>query len=318
MNMIQTLLMMISLLMLPAVPAVAQPVVNLALLKLQVTIDRAGFSPGTIDGRLGSNTRKAYVIYRKQGNSDQMAEPVILYRITPEDAAGPFVTIPSDMKHKASLPALGYSSLLEAVAERFHSTPMFLRQLNPAALFVEGEEITVPNVVAMVLPGGPSKHPVSIFSEGLTSETDLVWEALPPKSDIVVTVRKSTSVLTVTSATGRVIFSAPVSTGSRRDPLPIGRWKINGVQYNPIYHYDPHLFWNANLEDTKAKIPAGPNNPVGLVWIDISKHHYGLHGTPEPAMIGRAQSHGCVRLTNWDALRLAALVKPGTRVVFIQ
>ncbi len=313
-----TLSLMISLLMLTAVPAVAQPLVNLTLLRLQVTMDRAGFSPGAIDGRMGANTRKALGVYRKQGNWDQPAEPVIRYRITPEDAAGPYVSIPAGMKRKGSLLALGYSSLLEAVAERFHTTPMFLRQLNPAARFREGEEITVPNVAAMVMHGGPSKHTVPIFSAPPVSKADTVWEPLPEKPDIVVTVRKSTSLLTVTNATGHVVFSAPVSTGSKRDPLPLGRWKVNGVQFNPVYHYNPHLFWNAGVGDVNVKIPAGANNPVGLVWIDISKKHYGLHGTPEPALIGRTQSHGCVRLTNWDALRLAALVKPGTPVLFIR
>jgi lipoprotein-anchoring transpeptidase ErfK/SrfK len=112
------------------------------------------------------------------------------------------------------------------------------------------------------------------------------------------------------------VFYAPVTTGSKHDPLPIGKWKVNGVRVNPTFHYNPHLFWNADPRDAKATIPAGPNNPVGLVWIDISKEHYGLHGTPEPSAIGRAQSHGCVRLTNWDALKLASLVKPGTRVLF--
>ena len=311
-----TLSLMIPLLMFLTVPAVAQPLVNLTLLQLQVSMDRAGFSPGAIDGRMGANTRKALLISQRQGTGDQPAEPVIRYRITPEDAVGPYVTIPSDMKRKSSLTALGYSSLLEAVAERFHSTPLFLRQLNPDARFREGEEIRVPNVAAMVIPGEPSKYSVSNGTETLVSEADTVWEPLPAKAESVVTVRKSLSQLTVTDRNGRVVFSAPVSTGSKHDPLPLGRWKVNGVQFNPIYHYNPRLFWNADPGGSNAKISAGPNNPVGLVWIALSKKHYGLHGTPEPSTIGRTQSHGCVRLTNWDALRLAALVKPGTRVEF--
>ena len=317
MNNMHKLPLMIPLLMFLAVPAVALPSVNFTLLQLQVTMDRAGFSSGTIDGRMGANTRRARGIYQKQGRGDQMAEPVTRYRITPGDAAGPYVTIPSSMKRKALLPALGYSSLLEAVAERFHTTPLFLRQLNPDAGFVEGDEITVPNVVAMVIPIGSSKDSAPALPEPLDSEADTAWNALSARPDSVVTVSKSRSLLTVTNAGGRVVFSDPVSTGSRRDPLPLGGWKVNGLKFNPIYHYNPHLFWNAGIGDTRAKIPAGPNNPVGLVWIDISKKHYGLHGTPEPALIGRTQSHGCVRLTNWDALRLAAEVKPGTRVEFI-
>jgi lipoprotein-anchoring transpeptidase ErfK/SrfK len=113
-----------------------------------------------------------------------------------------------------------------------------------------------------------------------------------------------------------VLMYAPVTTGSEQDPLPIGDWKVNGVGLRPEFRYNPDLFWDADPAHTKALIPPGPNNPVGLVWIDISKEHYGLHGTPEPASIGRSQSHGCVRLTNWDALRLASMVKAGTPVLF--
>lgn len=136
------------------------------------------------------------------------------------------------------------------------------------------------------------------------------------RPDVEVTVSKSTSALTVKDSSGRVIFYAPVTTGSRHDPLPIGEWKVNGIQFNPPFNYNPDLFWDANPAHAKAKIPAGPNNPVGLVWIDLSKEHYGIHGTPEPSTISRTESHGCVRLTNWDALKLAGLVKPGTKVIF--
>ena len=133
---------------------------------------------------------------------------------------------------------------------------------------------------------------------------------------MTVTVTKSTSSLVVTDASGQVIFYAPVTTGSEHDPLPIGEWKVNGVQRNPSFHYNPALFWDAETKDEKAKIPPGPNNPVGVVWIDISRPHYGLHGTAEPSTIGRTESHGCVRLTNWDALTVASLVRPGTRIIF--
>jgi len=111
---------------------------------------------------------------------------------------------------------------------------------------------------------------------------------------------------------------APVTVGSERDPLPVGQWKVVGVSWNPTFNYNPDLFWDADPSHAKAKIPAGPNNPVGVVWIDLSKEHYGLHGTPEPRMIGKTLSHGCVRLTNWDALTVAALVRPGTDVFFVE
>lgn len=290
---------------------VPNPPAYLHVLRVQVMLDRSGFSPGVIDGRMGTNTKKALDIFQKQGNQEQAIEPVTRYRITPEDAAGPFVMIPSDMMQQASLSTLGYTSLLEALAERFHSTPAFLRQLNPAASFAAGEVIEVPNVEAMVMPVAPSKPP-----QPLASGEAPFRKAMPAKPDVVVTVTESTSALIATDNAGHIKFYAPVTTGSKYDPLPIGKWKVNGVKFNPVFHYNPDLFWNSDPKDEKAAIPAGPNNPVGLVWIAISKEHYGLHGTPEPSTIGRTESHGCVRLTNWDALRLAALVKPGTRVVF--
>jgi lipoprotein-anchoring transpeptidase ErfK/SrfK len=122
--------------------------------------------------------------------------------------------------------------------------------------------------------------------------------------------------LTVLDGNDHIIFYAPVTSGSEHDPLPIGTWAVASVSRNPVFHYNPALFWDADPADAKATIPAGPNNPVGVVWIDLTKAHYGIHGTPEPASIGHSASHGCVRLTNWDAATLAALVKKGTRVVF--
>ena len=119
----------------------------------------------------------------------------------------------------------------------------------------------------------------------------------------------------MTKADGTVVFHAPVSMGSDKDPLPKGEWKVNGTAVLPKFHYNPDLFWDADPSHAKATIAPGPNNPVGVVWIDLNKEHLGFHGTPEPARIGRSQSHGCLRLTNWDAMRLAALVGPGTKVV---
>ena len=113
-----------------------------------------------------------------------------------------------------------------------------------------------------------------------------------------------------------MVFFAPVTTGSQHDPLPIGKWKVTGVQQMPAFHYNPDLFWDASPAQSKAKIPPGPNNPVGVAWIDLSKPHYGIHGTPEPSQIGHVQSHGCVRMTNWDVRRVVGWAKPGTLVVF--
>ncbi|MGE5813093.1 MAG: L,D-transpeptidase, partial [Acidobacteriota bacterium] len=135
-------------------------------------------------------------------------------------------------------------------------------------------------------------------------------------SRLTIRVTRSSSSLRAEAADGRVVFYAPVTTGSEHDPLPIGQWKVTAVLWTPEFHYNPDLFWDADPAHAKAILPAGPNSPVGVVWIDLDKEHYGLHGTPEPSLVGKAASHGCVRLTNWDAARLAEMVHPGTAVVF--
>jgi lipoprotein-anchoring transpeptidase ErfK/SrfK len=136
-----------------------------------------------------------------------------------------------------------------------------------------------------------------------------VGEELPDAAKVVVD--QDDSSVSLVDADGKVYARFPATTGSKHDPLPIGEWKINGVAKNPTFNYNPDLFWDANPAHDKATLQPGPNNPVGLVWIDLSKEHYGIHGTPEPARISKSQSHGCIRLTNWDALRVASAVKPG-------
>jgi lipoprotein-anchoring transpeptidase ErfK/SrfK len=298
----------------PVPPKAAAP----DALKTQVMLDRAGFSPGAIDGRAGATTKKALALFEKSGRKADPVQPTTRHRLTEEDATGPYQAIPSDMMEKASLPALGYASIVEAIAERFHATPALIARLNPGISFKAGDEIVVPNVEPMVIPAPPPESDAKDPKLPAAADNGNGQQAAAQKPDVTVTVSKGGSALSVTDASGAVIFYAPVTTGSERDPLPIGEWKVNGVQFNPSFRYNPDLFWDADPAHAKATIPPGPNNPVGVVWIDISKEHYGLHGTPEPATIGRTESHGCVRLTNWDALKLAGLVKPGTRVVFTE
>ena len=142
-----------------------------------------------------------------------------------------------------------------------------------------------------------------------------VHDDMPPKAASVV-VSKSKSTVEALDANGKVLAEYPATIGSIHDPLPIGDWKVTHVTRDPIFYYNPNLFWDASGSDTKAEIKPGPRNPVGVVWIGLTKEHYGIHGTPEPSLIGHVQSHGCVRLTNWDAAELAGMVSAGTPVVF--
>lgn len=304
----------------PPVPPAAPPAdIMQDPIAVQVLLDRAGFSPGAIDGRMGPGTRKALDAFHKAGHKLDPAKtpPITKYRITDADAAGPFETgIPKDLVEQSKLTSLSYTSLHEMLAERFHATPALLERLNPGVAFAAGAEIAVPNVEALVLPAPAPKIEAKKPKEQIDAERQAALDRMAARPEVVVTVTKSTSTIVVTDPGGRVLLYAPVTTGSERDPLPIGEWKVTGVLLNPTFRYNPKLFWDADPTHTKAVLPPGANNPVGLAWVDLSKEHYGLHGTPEPATIGRTQSHGCVRLTNWDVLKVSGMVKPGTRVVF--
>lgn len=273
-----------------------------ALLRAQVLLDRAHFSPGEIDARGGTNTTRALAAFQRHRGLTPSGEldaetwqaltvdapaALVEHTVTADELAGPMRALPEDMMEKAELDALGFESALEALGERFHAAPALLQRLNPGVEFAAGQRILVPNV----------------------------RDAAPLAAPDRVVVSKSDSVVRLLDAEGTVFAQFPASTGSEHDPLPIGDWTIEGVATDPTFHYNPALFWDADPSHAKAVLAPGPNNPVGTVWIDLSKPHYGIHGTPEPANIGKTQSHGCIRMTNWSARRVAEVVRPGMMAV---
>lgn len=341
----------------PATGAAAQQTIPDAearpTMQLQVVLERLGFGPGVIDGKEGISTRNALAGFQEAngqtatGKLDEATKAALkgwtniaATRVVtiPEDWGRiAFQPVPEEPADQAKMTQLGYESLDEKLAERFHTTVEVLAQLNPGgrparagetpaatpsptpsaspsgpppALFRAGQQIRVPNV------GADRIDAASIDDKAwLATLTSLGVGTTQAKVTRVV-VSKSKGTLKAFDKDDKLVTLFTVTSGSSRDPLPLGEWGINVVSKNPPFTYNPELFWDVPDHEEKQQLPPGPNGPVGVVWIDLTKEHYGIHGTPEPQTIGRSQSHGCVRLTNWDAARLALMVSGSTKVLF--
>lgn len=323
------------------------------LMQAQVILDRIGFTPGVIDGKMGMSTVNAIKGFQESRGlqvSGELDEPTLqalsewkhipatrVVTIPPEFANDQFTPIPEDRKDQAKLPRMGYETLAEKVAERFHTTDEVLAELNPQLTratapapatakkapvagketeakpviqYRAGMQLRVPNI-------GADRFDAAAVKDAKWAETlRLLGVGTDQPKAAKIEVDKSDSVLRVLDDQGKLLAQFTATMGSSQFPLPIGTWKIRGVGYNPPWQYDPALLANADKSDPKLEIPPGPNSPIGVVWIDLSKEHYGIHGTDEPSHIGRAESNGCIRLTNWDAARLAQMVGSGIEAVF--
>ncbi|HEV1285486.1 MAG TPA: L,D-transpeptidase family protein [Bryobacteraceae bacterium] len=286
-------------------PLVTERSAGPAVIRAQILLCRAHFSVGQIDGSPGTNFRRAVLDFQASRNIPPTGSvnkatwkalnldhrlAIVPYRITAEDVAGPFEKIPNDWAQMAKLAQMGYESVDDELGERFHSNPGLLHKLNPNKVFDQADtEIMVPDVGAR----------------------------LGAKAASLVVSKSKRTVIALNNQ-HKVVALFPASTGSEHDPLPIGVWKVTTIHYHPTFSYNPDLFWDSGSTQSKELIAPGPRGPVGVVWIGISKEHYGIHGTAVPSDIGHTQSHGCIRMTNWDAMELAKMVGPGTPVHLVE
>jgi len=282
-----------------------------SVLRVQILLDRALFSPGVMDGRWGTNTEKAvYWFQSREGLSrtgqvnretferlvEAAGEPRVLareHRLSEDDVAGPFVEIPDSIYEKAELDCLCYESLSEKLGEMFHATPELLEKLNPDKdldALEAGQIIQVPNIRESDAGQGARIARLVVSDEG--------------------------RYLHAVDSDDRIVFHFPSTLGARYDPSPQGDFRVVSITENPWWHYQPGILEHVDDEDEEAMIPPGPNNAVGVVWMALSKEHYGIHGTSAPETIGYASSAGCVRLTNWDALFLSQRIEEGVDVSF--
>lgn len=304
------------------------------LFHAQVLMSAAGFSPGVIDGKKGESFRLALRSFQDSrglkitGELDQPTRRALLenprvstvmVKLTPEDVGGKHVfPFPKDPEAQAKLDFLGYRNMLEQLAERYHTTPATIVAVNgPDKLIGVGQVLRLPNVV-------PSSRDYSgIKGKGTEIFGTLNVDSNQPKGDYVL-VDKSDGVLKVyegetpakgAKPTGKLVAAFPVTMGSKEYPLPIGRWRVTIYAYQPPFKYQPAILNNPKT-DKELTLPPGPNGPVGVAWLDLTKEHYGIHGTNEPQTIGRAESSGCIRMTNWDVLRLTQMLKLGFTAIF--
>ncbi|WP_442582052.1 L,D-transpeptidase family protein [Mesorhizobium sp. ASY16-5R] len=290
----------------PATPPALNFTAREDVAAIQVLMDRAGASPGVIDGKFGSNVDKAFAAYRELTGTNLKSTDTIgitaalaesggdalgLYEITPEDAAGPFVAaVPADYSEKAKLDHMSYTSVTEMLAERFHMDEGYLKALNPEANFSRpGTLVRVAN-----------------FGSNVTTKVAHIIADKGQKQ------------VRAYDAGGKLVAAYPATIGSSDTPSPTGTHAVSRVAINPNYTYNPKLNFKQGENDKVLTIPPGPNGPVGSVWIALDKPTYGIHGTPDPSKIGKTESHGCIRLTNWDAQELAKLVSAGVIVEFVE
>lgn len=310
-----------------AAPTAAPVAPDLKILQLQVVLSKLGFSPGVLDGKSGESLNDALRGFQesrglvKSGKLDAATKMALApfagiaatkkLSLTAASLRGPFTSpMPSEAADQAKLPSLDYRNALEALAERFHTTNATLIALN-------GGDTRLAPGVAVVFPNAlPASREYKSGSDAWRRRLNaLNVDANQPQASRII-VDKSDRVLRVYNAAGKLVAQFPATMGSKTDPLPLGKWTIKGISYDPDWQYNPAILKRADKGDPKLRIPPGPNNPVGVVWIDLSKPHYGIHGTSDPDKIGRAESNGCIRLTNWDAARLSLMVKTGVPALF--
>ena len=313
-----------------------------AATRLQIFLDRANFGPGKIDGYYGDFTRKALALYRESRGEPAWApaktdappdatgldlasvDPVFVpYTVTEADLQN-VGELPEEVAAKAKLKALPYADAAEAIAEKFHCDRDFLEELNPGKTktLKAGDELKVPNVEPFDLAAVKDLKPGSEITPSAANDVD-EGEAGGAKAEtanaegaaavISVKVDTETNMVRVYDG-GRLVAAYPVTIGSGQTESPIGEWKVKGVAMMPNFRHDEKMLKEGERSDDFHILAPGPNNPVGVVWIALNKKGIGLHGTDDPDSIGRAASHGCVRLANWDVVRLAMKVKGGVPV----